>query len=64
MEEGRFQAESDSEEDSTNAVEDEYFSTMEDEELTEPEVYALYAEFYDRICDDELDNLDNYLKRD
>ena len=64
MEEDRFQAESDSEEDSTNTVEDEYFSIVEDEELTEPEVYALYAKFYDRICDDELDNLDNYLKRD
>ena len=64
VEEGRFQAESDSEKDSTNAVEDEYFSTVEDEELTEPKVYALYAQFYDRICDDELDNLDNYLERD
>ena len=64
MDEGRFQAESDSDEDSTNAVEDEYFSTVEDEELTEPEVYALYAEFYGRLCDEELHNLDNYLERD
>ena len=64
MVEGRFQAESDSDEDSTNAVEDEYFSTVEDEELTEPEVYALYAEFYGRLCDEELHNLENYLKRD
>ena len=64
VEEGRFQVESDSDEDSTNAVEDEYFSTVEDEELIEPEVYALYAEFYGRLCDDELHNLDNYLKRD
>ena len=37
---------------------------MKDEELSELEVYALYAEFYDRICDEELDNLDNYLERD
>ena len=64
VDEGRFQAESDSDEDSTNAVEDEYFSTVEDEELTEPEVYALYAEFYGRLCDEELHNLDNYLERD
>ena len=64
VEEGRFQTKSHTEEDSTNAVEDEYFSTMEDEELTEPEVYALYEKFYDRICDDKLDNLDNYLERD
>ena len=52
VKESRFQAESDSEEDSTNAVEDEYFSIVEDEKLTKPEVYALYTEFYDR-CDDE-----------
>ena len=64
VEEGRFQAKSDSEEDNTNVVEDEYFSIVEDEELTEHEVYALYAEFYDRICDDELQKLDNYLERD
>ena len=62
--EGRFQVESDSDEDSTNVVEDEYFSTVEDEELTEPQVYALYAEFYGRLYDDELHNLDNYLERD
>ena len=64
MEEDRFHAESDSDEDSANLVDNEYFSTVEDEELTEPEVYALYVEFHDRICNEELDNLDNYLERD
>ena len=64
VEEGRFHIEFDSDEDSTNSVDDEYFSTVEDEELIEAEVYALYSEFSNRMCDEELDNLDNYLKRD
>ena len=42
----------------------EYFSIEEDEEYSPPKVYALYVEFYNGLCNDEVQNLENYLETD
>jgi hypothetical protein len=48
----------------SNEIEAEFIDDQQSEEEWSPaEVYAAYAEFYEGLCKEEIDNLENYSPR-